>query len=487
MAVGWPYGVRTLLKYGARLDSTDHDGYTPLHYAISLGFSETVGIQMKADCTLDVSHFFEPRSFLWHVGDCWANGDLKTWSVSQEAQLDVLDTAISSLAERRRNLQGRLADLPMAAGINAGVFQYDRILDEHAESAELSEKDALKIYGHMPIQKSTLLLDCQTVYHMGNLGVTMAEKLWQHGFRDIDVPGKDGRTPLMLSRGYRAAVNIDMVTEIKVCFWLIQKGAKLHRPQHSPLYHGSDRTRDHLELPPATRALHYVAANIGWRGIFQTKWQNHLGELSTDARLLLKTIFSDVSCDDCICACSSQGCLASTMMLKSFLSIKLRFCRRGTTRGWSLKAIKSLLYFMGPQDSCYDWLVKEIIRFRTFHELELRHTCCRWTRWKPMTKLDFDEIVEITEEDHEKIELLETLLQEFEAKRGDQELLSFFKGYWSTRMDQVLQEQEGRVNEETLREIGVTIHRDETEKFDGKERLEDVDSDSVSDNSISIL
>lgn len=73
-------------------------------------------------------------------------------------------------------------------------------------------------------------------------------------------------------------------------------------------------------------------------------------------------------------------------------------------------------------------------------------------------KLKSEEIIEIREEDHEKMELHESLLQEFEEKRGAQDLLAFLEGYWATRMDQVLQEQ-GAVNEEELRAIGLVLHR----------------------------
>lgn len=34
LAVGWPHGVQTLLQHGARVGSTDQEGYTPLSYAI---------------------------------------------------------------------------------------------------------------------------------------------------------------------------------------------------------------------------------------------------------------------------------------------------------------------------------------------------------------------------------------------------------------------------------------------------------------------
>lgn len=434
---------------------------------------------MKADCSLEVEIY--TMNFLQHVSQYRHFPSYGVWGVSQEARMDVLDTAIFSLAERRRGLQNRLADLPMAARIKAGVFRDDRILDEHAEFAELAEEDALEGCDHLPLRASTLIAGCRTVYHISTLTVTFAEKLWQNGFRDVDVPDVDGQTPLMLFRVGDLASLHDIVTEIEICSWLIQKGAKLHRPQHSPLDYDPDRTLDPLELPPTTRALHYVAKSIGYKAgiraaeLYRSVKQplpKDFSHLSKDARLLAATIFSDVSCDDCICACSSHGCKASTMMLKSF---QLQSNKYGAGRERALLGIECLLHLVGPQDSCWEWLGTEIIRVHTFQELELRHTCCQ--TWETtLTKLDSEEIVEIRDEDHEKIDLLESLLQEFEENRRDQDLLSFLKGYWATRMEQVLQEQ-GKVNEEALREMVVVLHQEQTEFFDRVEELGKSDSD----------
>ena len=479
LAVGWPQGVRELLQHGACVNSTDNEGFTPIYYAVYLGFSETVGLLMKAGCNLEVNHGYWSKNLLWHVSQYWGHNGV--WGVSREARMDVLDTAIFSLAERRRGLQSRFADLPMAARIKAGVFRDDRILDEHAKFAELAEEDALEGCDHLPLRASTLLAGCRTVYHISTLTVTFAEKLWQNGFRDIDVLDVDGRTPLMLCRDGGWVGLTDIVTEIEICSWLIQKGAKLHRPQHSPLDYDPDRILDPLELPPTTRALHHVANSIGYiAGIrvnaeFYRSAKYSLLKLSKDARLLAATIFSDVSCDDCICACSSRGCMASTMMLKSFWG--LVSIGNWARPKWSLLGIEYLLHLVGPQDSCWEWLGTEIVRLRTFQELELRHTCCRCEGWDTLlTKLDSEEIVEIRDEDHEKIELLESLLPEFEENRGDQDLLSFLKGYWVTRMDQVLQKK-GKVNEEALREMGVVLHQEETEDFDRVEGLGESGSD----------
>lgn len=318
----------------------------------------------------------------------------------------------------------------------------------------------------MSRRASALLANCQTVYHIDNLRVNIAEKLWQTGFHDIDVHDEDGRTPLMLPRFGVGGNLSDMVIEIEVCSWLIQKGAKLHRPQDSPLDYDPDRSLTLIELPPATRALHYVAANVGWKagylaslefvGRAHQSLQDYLGQLSAEAKSLPSTITSDTSPNDCVCACSSQGCLASTMMLKT---LGKKDMSDEAARAWFGLVTGYLIDLVGPPDSCWDRLAQDIIRFRTFQELELRHTRCRWSIASGiMTELESEERMEIRDEDHEKIELLESLLREFEEKRGDQDLMAFLGGYWATRMDEVLQEQEGRVNKENLREIGVVLH-----------------------------
>lgn len=479
MAVFWPYGVRELLKCGACLDASDQDGGTPLYYAIELGIPETVCILMKAGCSLYSCnmHYYGYFQKACRNISCDGFGGL---GASQDTRIDVLDTFVSTLAERRRNLQSRLATISKSFKVDAGVFQDDRILDEYAEYAETVENDALSGFDDSQLRVSTLLQDCRTVYHVDGLSVEIAEKLWQQGFRDVDVPDEFGLTPLM-TFSYD-----NLVDKINVCFWLIQKGANFHRPQHRPLDYDAYPTLDSVQLPPVTRALHYVAAIVGYFLVHSAYEEvqertarlveHKLNQLSKGARLLLETLFLDVSHDDCICACSSRGCLASTMMLKSFGYLWTKEPRKFLS-----VATEYLLIHIGHSDPCPDWLVKEIIRYRTFKELELRHTCCHWEVGY-MTKLDSEERAEIQDEDHEKIELLESLLLEFEEHRGTQDVLSFLEGYWATRMDQVLEEK-GCVDEEALREIGVVLQKDDTEGIgsdwsDGESSDDESDSDT---------
>ena len=308
LAVGWPYGIRALLQHGACINATDQNYSTPLSYAIEMGASETVRILFEADCHLGDRDYSEDV-LLQAINQCTSNFP-RLLSISREARTDVLGTVISSLAERRRNLQTRLAALSIAAKINPGVFQDDRILDEYAQYAECVEEDAMRGNDHMPRHASSLLPTCRTVYHVVGMTVEVAEKLWQNGFRDVDVPNEYGLTPLM----YRRFGN--PIDEIEVFSWLIQKGAKLHRLQHRTPDNDADPTISAIELRPASSALHYVAYNIGhaigpaakfiaeeeYRGRQKRPLQVTLHQLSKVARLLAATVLLDVSYDDSICA-----------------------------------------------------------------------------------------------------------------------------------------------------------------------------------------
>ena len=480
LAVGWPYGIRTLLRHGARLNATDQCGQTSLFYAVAMGNSETVSLLMKAGCSLKQSDSLFGKDLLEHAIQYFM-----PWHVSQEARMDVLDTAISLLAERRRNLQSRLAALSTAVTVNSEVFQDDRVLDEYAQYAECVEKDATRGSDHMPRHASSLLPNCRTVYHIRGLTVEAAEKLWQNGFRDIDVPDELGLTPLMFYQGYYGK-NLD--NQIEVSSWLIQKGANLHRLQRRPWDYDADPTIS-IVLPPVISTLHYVAYNIGfeahylvpdqYRGLSKRPQQIGLHQISKEARLFVTTVLSDVSYDDCICACSSQGCLASTMMLKSF---KPSYFNESAEM-IHLLAKEYLIELVESNDPCPDWLVKEIIRFQTFTKLELRHTCCKWRWLRFLAQRDPEEQAEIRDEDHEKIELLETLLLEFEEHRGTQSVISFLKGYWAMRMKQVLRER-GHVNREALREIGVILHKEDGKGSDGEGRDEDRNDEEKSDKEL---
>ena len=127
---------------------------------------------------------------------------------------------------------------------------------------------------------------------------------------------------------------------------------------------------------------------------------------------------------------------------------------RGDPVPWSLVPVEFLLEVLGPDNSCWDSLDGEAIRFLTFNRLELKHTCCSACGYRvDFSILEQEEIDHFREENKEDIQLLETLLEELEEKRENDDLKTFLKSYWARRMKDVLRE-EGSMDCEKLREFG---------------------------------
>jgi len=521
LAVKWPCGVRLLLKKGASKESSDLWGRKPLYYAIELGCTETVCLLMEACCSLELvaEGSLDPIEFATEM--YFRHQAEPSGLLPLEDREAILDTIISLEAGRRVDLQDRLAETYTTRKASAHLVQSDRILDDHARDAE----QVLLNYGRYPLYVSTVGPRRRTVYHTPYLTVEVAEKLWQAGFRDVDVTDTYGRTPLMLSN-----YDVDLVTRIEVSTWLVQKGAKLHRHINGSLDHDPDTVERLVESSSTNIPLHHVAANIGAAvyirdyileayatqhisfrsrfidcdrvlAFFQTlypsitlKLKDHLECISECSKEILATLFSDRAHDRCICACSSQGCSAATMMLKGFPSqtwsnlttfagrMRGNFPQGELMIEWSLLSTGFLIDLVGSHHASWSWLGREIIQFQTFQVLELRHTCCKLQTMEDFKELDADEVTEIREEDFEGIQLLERLLQEFEEKRGDQDIITFFQGYWAATMNEVLQSQ-GSVDKEKLREIGIVLHEDGIEDSDDPYlQVEYKDEDDIEDD-----
>lgn len=478
LAVGWPLGMKKLLDYGADVDSRDDLGMKPLEYAIRLGFAEAVHFLMKARCNLEELNNIDALSF--------ANQELnypywRRFNKMRKNRRIVLQTVVTSLAERRRGLQSRLATLLPMKIIDACWTQNDRILDEHAPYVEeLLRSHSLLLPGE------SSLVTMPTVYDVVYLTVELAEMLWQAGFRDIDVPDRDGRTPIMRC-GLKWSGNLKRITEITT--WLIKRGAYIHRWQHSYVSRDPEQATETTDNKKLSTALHYIAAGIGsCVASYDLPKAEHYGgkqklpltlgaqwlrdEISRQRKLsreVLVDIFSDTTSDHCICACSTQGCLASTTLQRTAYSqlriitwreanffiaedVEVPYCRE-----LAMLMTENVIALSGSHNECQTWLADALVRFQTFRELELRHTCCCYDKeLEALAQLHPDEVNEIRNEDSEKIELLEELMVEFSEKRGNQDVMTFLKGYWSTRMDEVKRFQ-GEVDKDKLREIGVIL------------------------------
>ena len=485
---------------------------------------------VQADCSLDLtSPAFVGDALSLAVELCnwpayyYGYGNFRHLSSSEQKELHkgVQERIIQLLAGRRKDLHSRFMASSSASKFDTGMSADGQVLDQDAAFIE----KLLVTLVPSPPRASVLLPNLPTVYHLDFLTVELAERFWQAGFRDIDVPALDGRTPLMLSS--YLTVN-DLVDGVKLTAWLVKKGASPHRPQ----YFVPNSEEKHLRSP--TRALHYIAARIGssatlhyhrlsdsradidtmmndggaalfrhCRDLTQGWLQSRVTLLDEYSKALVVAMLSDPSYDHCQCACSYQGCLSSTMMLKTAICHYARGYKKIPKYLWSnrlltfdtyklfsgssfqikvkgecaLLVTEFLKELVGPSHACWEWLTKEVIRFQTFEALELRHTCCRghceeiylrnaqggWYSGNGPEGLDPEDVDEIQDEDREGIRLLESLLQEFEKNIGTQDLVSFLEGYWLIRVDQVFKERErARLDEEKLQDIGVILRPDET-------------------------
>ena len=119
LAVGWPSGVQVLLLHGSGVDARDLGGKTPLEYAISLGFAESAGLLMKANWSHAMGHVFETG-----IGDVLNLAAFMYNSHSDSGEA-VLETVMTVLAERRRDLESRLVATALTRKDSASWTQND--------------------------------------------------------------------------------------------------------------------------------------------------------------------------------------------------------------------------------------------------------------------------------------------------------------------------------------------------------------------------
>lgn len=110
-------------------------------------------------------------------------------------------------------------------------------------------------------------------------------------------------------------------------------------------------------------------------------------------------------------------------------------------------------------------LSQDLIRYETFDELGLTHTCCFFdeSNWlqRRFRKRCQVEVREEREVEHLQLDELEELIEEFEAayERLGQPLSEFMDGYWKIRMAKVLDRSRPVTEEDIqrIKELGVVI------------------------------
>ena len=503
LSIDWPLGMRILLKAGADTECVDQAGLVPLQYAVHRLLVDPIRILGQANCSFrdqrwvsasEMTHGeMGKRSVIDHcrMDHQWNFLEMlgmKFWSsIYEECEglerslMSVFDTLLELIVSRRK----RLCDLARQTIPLSDIARWlphssdeSHVIDETASSLAFElEYRGIHVPPHLHPGKDRI-----TGYHYFAGYPKYAERLWNFGFRDVN--GKDflGRTPLMVRTLYfpRTGQGAFFILRrhcaqwLEYVTWVLSKCADLYARQDHAFIEGQCA----IGLPQVRQLLSANAISLlAWKiGLVMAFQQQHrqcplnrdndpfpmwCEEWATEStQQTLRRILMDRTTDDCTCSCSASGCTARTLIIKSYASEMRRVDLYGQTND-DREIILRLVQLTDADAALW---TSEALRWLTFQELRLEHTCCYWRyvddhsdRLTLMIIKDQAKMNEILEENSAGLSLLEELLTEFEMKMDELDIPfpDFLTGYWEPRMEQVRDEWKGSSDMEALREFGL--------------------------------
>lgn len=434
------------MEAGADVNLKDSYGWSPIEHACRRRCLPSVQLLLEAGCALDDLNLGYYLGFY----PCFPEKPVGT-----ELAL------IAGLVDRRRRLQ-ELAEMALSKHVLEKLrLRHDSLLDGEAANVYTALVDnGVDVEPSLKVTR-----DMGSVYHRAALNCGVADELYHAGDRDVDRVDPKGRTPLMgnFHPWYSPTGFSQMV---KYASWLISKGADPHRI-----------------LPNSTAsALHQFCHNVGVqivaRGVKNITlisqigirpkpgFSDHCSALDDKSQDFLLEILTRDDADECLCSCSMGGCSTLTTMLRCiFRELNLEWGDEWIANPMSLEAwfIQRFLELMHPQLQNNQGAARTIIRFRTFNEMELIHTCCQAPDDELLTALDPEEVEEIREEERTMLDELEELMTEFESKYDELglPLTEFLEVYWTPRMREVLEKEEPVEEDHIKRVRGLGVVLDE--------------------------
>ena len=469
--------MRILLDAGADTDCVDQAGLVPLQYAIERLLLDPICILGEANCSFrhpwlslsETSHGemvkcklidYFPKDHQWRflgwLGYRSENYQNESDSLGESPML-VLDTLLDFIVSRRK----RLCDLARQTIPPSEIAYWlpcsggeSHVIDETA-SRLVSELEHRGIYVPPHLHPGR---DRITGYHYFAGYPKIAENLWKLGFRDVNGKDSFGRTPLMVNQlkfpsEWRQYVNSSrsFANWLEFVTWILGKGADLYARQDKTFIEGQCGT-ELLGVSAISFLAWIMSMGIAFHQLvpnfpFHGRIRPEMGlahppdeETFTESTLqTLRRIVMDCTTDDCTCSCSVSGCTMRTIIGKSYID-----------HGWSKNPWgytnhyrEVILYLAQLTNVDASLGSSEVLRFLTFRELDLKHTCCYWKFmngvFMVMRISDQAEIDEFREEDSEGLSKLEELLTEFEMKMNELDIPfpDFLLDYWEPRMKEV--------------------------------------------------
>ncbi|KAL4876385.1 hypothetical protein BJY04DRAFT_143346 [Aspergillus karnatakaensis] len=443
LAFGWPKGISILLEIGANEENSP----------FSLG--EAVKDIMESHP--DHAGYYHSAMMLLDIG--WTLGVKDIARCRSRMLIELFDR---ELAARRK----RLWELAQS------YLPCDQL--PHLDADEILDYDAT--YTYATLRRSRIKVDSSlrsfnpglTVYHqLGTSPYPLAEaleELYQAGFHSVDVPGKPGvaqpqfsqMTPIMLCRG---AFFIDEFLRSeslgRSLMWFISKGADVSRQlpgTNARVAHLlSDRITTKLINLMEREAEEDIKARTFWIQTFRShKKRRSLAPVVRDA---------------CVCACCLDGYTTLSVALRLVFGVFAAFI----PPPYRTKTLLPLLDMLIEWHKDYPNANQIFLRCFTFDALNLTHTCCdelsSVMSYDPRPRKSESEIAEILEEQQEKLNDLDYLVSEFEAKLEELNLpvLDFLQDYWHPRMIRFFSQVDPYDEEhhKGANELGVVLEVDE--------------------------
>ncbi|KAF1960005.1 hypothetical protein CC80DRAFT_590342 [Byssothecium circinans] len=289
-----------------------------------------------------------------------------------------------------------------------------------------------------------------------------AQALFDAGFKNLDINNPHTGTPLWI---HASNADIRESNYFEVLEWFIAHGAKL----------------DAVHPVWKTMPVHLIAEKAALLALrdsdaialtmmdylFPTE-ETATGTTSC-TRDFLHTIFGTGQTDGCVCLCTPHGCNVISSALK--VAHHQTHSIAQTDVLYRLKkTLRTIVELIPSALMAETWVCSSIVRGMTFEALDLTHTCHEhnhrihhpMTRVSPNNPYSTKEILDIQFVEQQDIILFEDLLDEFYLAWKDWEgsVTDFVDGYWTARMEEVLEERNSceRIEEvERLAEVGVLV------------------------------
>ena len=319
-----------------------HNGSDPasaIHLAIQKEDIQGIETLLASGCPFYVS---SPRSCLKDKFN--RNYNLLSFALDQRSPFPVLVLLIDKLAQQRYQLR-QLASQHLSTYVcqTLQVEKYQRLNllpDEHAsEIAKTLQKRGIRL----PV--SCWPDRCTTLYHDANMTRSIARRLYETGFRDLDVQDQQGITPLI-----EALLNSNCQGQL--INWYIEQGADYD-----------------LRRTGLTNCLHLYSHARGV-ALASPRWSATSWSRGSAIEIFqyLSEICGVMVPDKCSCWCSSRGCIPAGIVLRS----KGGFRDRRRRSRWLFHLPRYSSLGLHLNEFCF----AEICRLEIFDRLGMAHTCC---------------------------------------------------------------------------------------------------------------